>query len=132
MNGGDCQSHRDLSIRRVQVVNLTGHKLTVGTPENQWTFLSRGIVRSEPTVDVLERVRLMDRDVDTGVNVPLLNLTASRPERLDELERVEDTLYVVSGIVEGVADRTDIWSPGRVHKENGKTLYARALMRRPR
>jgi len=134
MNGSDHQSDNDKQLRKVRIVNLTGHTLRLGTDVTGWSFKSQGRARSEPVIDVVERVRLMDGHVDTGINIPLITVSPGAVSGMTygEAYSNQDTIYVTSGIVEQVLDEWNVMSPGRVHKEKGVVMYARALMRRVR
>lgn len=117
-----------MSDRDVGVVNLTGHPLTLGTDAGAHTFASRGRVRAEPHMTVVERLHLFDRQTDTGIYVPLIEMVDDDLRGMPNV-REPDTLYVVSGIIEQQAADSSLVSPARMHKEGGIVVYARALMR---
>ena len=108
--------------RRVDIVNLTGHNLAIGTPTDQRTFKSSGRVRLDTRYGEVETIQL-----DGGIEIPVLELLNGDYSVLPP--KKERTLYVVSGLVAGRAKRDDILAPARLHRENGKVMYARALLR---
>lgn len=108
-----------------RIVNLTGHPLVLGSARNNVRYRSEGRLRLDTHYGE-EDLLVLD---DSGrVTVPLLILLNGEHSR--ELPEPQDnTLYVVSGLVAGRVKRPDVVAPARIHREGGKAMYARALLR---
>lgn len=112
--------------KRVDIVNMTGHALTLGSPRYSVRFKSEGRVRLDTRFEEVERVVVNGIDGDT-FEVPLLEVLNGDYSKVPRPK--EGTIYVVSGIVAGRLKRPDVLAPARLHRENGKVMYARALLR---
>lgn len=112
----------------MRIVNLTGHRLVLGTADDQVGYASRGRVRVDTkyrTVDVVELTN--EFGVNTGVEIPLLELANGSVQSLPQ--PLKNTLYVVSGLVAGRVQREDVVAPVRLSRAvDGKVQYARALL----
>lgn len=113
------------AVRRVTVVNLTGHPLRLGNQAHNLRFRSSGRISLDTQYAETERVTVESED--GTITVPLLKLLSGDDDALPEPQ--EGVLYVVSGLVAGRVKRPDIVAPARLHRESGRVLYARALLR---
>ena len=112
----------------MRIVNLTGHPLVMGAEKTNVRYGSRGRVRLDTRYVEVETVNLQDESgKETGVSVPILELANGETTSLPN--PVEGILYVVSGLVAGRIKRPDVVAPARLHKTDGRTEYARALLR---
>src|SRR5262245_32010688 len=112
------------SEKRVKVVNLTGHPLRLGNQAHNLRFHSSGRIRLD--THYAETERIVVESEDGTITVPLLKLLNGEDDAVPEPQ--EGTLYVVSGLVAGRVKRPDIVAPARLHREEGRVLYARALL----
>lgn len=120
-----------MTDRNVRIINLTGHTITLGSQDRSWRFRSYGRARCDAVHDQVSSLHLWDGETDTGIVVPLLELSTGPIVSLPT-EYTMNRFYVTSGIVEANVDRPDVVAMGRVHKEGGRVMYGRALMRRIR
>lgn len=112
--------------KRVTIVNLTGHPLRLGSQGNNLRFRSGAKVRLDTRHHVIEKVIVETED--GTVTVPILGLSPGVED--DAVPEPEDgVLYVVSGLVAGRVKRHDVVSPAQIHREDGRVMYARALLR---
>lgn len=109
----------------MKLMNLTGHPLVLGDEAHRVRFPSRGRSRIDARYDVSGYVIVTDGDDE--VTVPVITTDSGNVVSLPE--PTEDVLYIVSGLVAGKVRRSDVMSPARLHKVNGRVEYARALMR---
>lgn len=109
----------------MDIVNLTGHPLVLGSEGNHITFPSRGRVRVDARYDVTDHVTF----TQDGITVTVPILTTGNGTVFSLPEPTDGTLIVVSGLVAGRVRRRDVVSPARLHKIDNKVQYARALMR---
>lgn len=112
--------------KRVRIVNLTGHPLVLGSNAYSVRFKSEGRMRLDTRYEQVDTLVVDGVDGDT-FNMPLLKVLNGDYSGVPK-ER-EGTLYVVSGLVAGRLKRPDIVAPARLHRENGRVQYARALLR---
>jgi hypothetical protein len=114
-------------IRRVQLVNMTGHDLTVFQDDGPGyvTYQAEGRVRVSSKVEPEEFVELDGADFD----VPILGTSQREVSGLGQPR--SGVIYVVSGLVASVARRDDVVSPARVVRDGagGRVRGCRALMR---
>lgn len=108
-----------------RVVNLTGHDLIFISENNKVVTLKAAD----------ERARVVSQMVPFGVasiHGQEIELTEVRTREIVHLPKEEKgVIYVVSGLVEAVAHRADVFCPGRVLKDNkGRAIGARALIQR--
>ena len=96
-----------MQARPTRLINLTGHDITLlGEGERRYTQPPDGHLRVDSTMNVVEML-----EVD-GVQVPLLEIAE---QRLTPTRRQEDSLYVVSGIVQArMRYRDDYVTPSRI------------------
>ena len=106
----------------MRLVNLTGHPLTLKAGNRIHRFPSQGRARIDAEYVVDDNL-----DVDFVGKIPVLVTENGETVSLPPPER--GVVYVVSGLVAGKVRRPDVLSPARLHREEGKVLYAMALMR---
>lgn len=110
-----------------ELVNLTGHPLTMTDGWLSSRLKSEGRARVTGRVDMVERVLLCEQ-IGGEYAIPILENVESQVEGL--LPPVKGRLYVVSGVVAARTNRRDVLTPSRIERDkNGKVVAARALMR---
>lgn len=113
---------------KVNVVNLTGHAISFSV--DGYRFLSQGKARVKPHYENVATIRMLDNGFDTKVDIPVVYISDNEVQGLPPPQ--ENTLYVVSGLVEAAVRRPDVVAPGRLHKDRGVVRYARALLQHER
>jgi hypothetical protein len=106
-----------------EVINLTGRDIIL-IGERAVTLRSR------------ERARVITQSQQKGtvkiegVEIPLIEVITQDIVHLPDYK--PGILYVVSGLVESVANRMDVYSPGRVLRDDntGRAIGARVLTQR--
>jgi len=112
------------SDRRTQIINLTGHSLVLGNQAHNLKFRSEGKIRLDTQYEEEQRITVVS---DEGtITVPLLKLLSGEDDAVPEPQ--DGVLYVVSGLVAGRIKRPDVVAPARLHREEGRVIYARALL----
>lgn len=107
----------------MNLVNLTGHDLRLG---NTAVLLrSRGHARVKGEMKEVGEVVIEGLGGDT---FPVLEVTEREIRGLPD--PVDDTLYIVSGIVSSAARRKDVVSPSRTERTaNGRVTACHAFVR---
>lgn len=108
--------------REPELVNLTGHEVTVISWDDRYVSLPKsGFLRIQS--DTIEVGRVVIDDI----SVPLLEI---RQQIVEQPDIRDDRLYVVSGIAAAKAIREDFIIPSRVVRSNdGKILGAKSFSR---
>lgn len=106
----------------MEILNLTGHRLVLGTEHNHVQYPSHGRVRIDAQYEQVDIIALADGQV----TVPLLLAANGKTHSLPRRE--EGRLIVVSGLVASRVRRADVVQPARLHRIDGRVQYASALM----
>lgn len=110
----------------VDVVNLTGHELTLTDGNNIVMLASQGRARAQSSEREMEWVMLKG----SGLMIPIVHLGNRRVMGLPGPQ--EGVLYIVSGLIASIEkDRNDVVAPGRLLRESkgGRVKGARAFVK---
>ena len=102
----------------MNIVNLTPHTLNIVTPEE-------GTINVEPS-GLVARVSVTSVEGDPVDGIPVAMTSYGEVEGLPA--PTEDTIFVVSGMVEAQISRSDVYSPGPLLRdEAGKPVGCEGL-----
>jgi hypothetical protein len=101
----------------MKLVNLTPHPIIIIIGEKNVTLLPSGVVA---------RVSEKEREISQINNIPVIKIEYGDVTGLPNPE--PDTIYIVSAMVAQAINRTDLFYPARlVRDENGKIIGCGAL-----
>lgn len=111
------------SVENVQLVNLTGHPLTITDGTKMLTIPAEGRARVSSKKKISRRLSI------DGIEMEVMDVY--RRELIDLPPPKKGVVYIVSGIAADVANRNDVFAPGGLVRENesGRVRGCRNFMR---